>query len=214
MRDSLVFYRSFADAIRCLDEKSQLEALWNIIDYALDEKEPAVMDAAMAVYLMAKPQIDKNNSRYQNGTKGGKPQTKTEPNRNQTVTKPEPNVNDNVNDNVNVNDTDTANAVKEKGAKAPKKKKHRYGEYQHVLLTDDERDRLMDEFGDIRATKAITYLDEYIQMKGYKAKDHNLAIRKWVFDALDREERQKARSGTTQLDALLEEIRRDEINDR
>lgn len=89
MRDSLVFYRSFADAIRCLDDATQLKALWNIIDYALDEKEPEALDASTAIFLMAKPQIDKNNSRYKNGASGGRPKTESEsePNQNQSVTK-------------------------------------------------------------------------------------------------------------------------------
>ena len=31
---------------------------------------------------------------------------------------------------------------------------------------------------------AITFLDAYIEEKGYKSKNHNLAIRRWVMDAI------------------------------
>jgi len=72
--------------------------------------------------------------------------------------------------------------------------KHKYGEYQHVLLTDKERDRLMDEFGEAETSEAIKYLDEYIEMKGYKAKSHYLAIRKWVFDAVHRDKPKQERN--------------------
>lgn len=65
--------------------------------------------------------------------------------------------------------------------------KHTYGEYQHVRLTDDERNKLMDEYGEAETSEAIKYLDEYIEMKGYKAKSHYLAIKKWVFNAVNRE---------------------------
>ena len=71
--------------------------------------------------------------------------------------------------------------------------KHTYGEYGHVRLTDEERNKLMDEYGEAETSSAIKYLDEYIEMKGYKAKSHYLAIRKWVFDAVKRE---KERNGT------------------
>jgi hypothetical protein len=60
--------------------------------------------------------------------------------------------------------------------------KHKYGEYKHVLLTDNELERLKNDFTNYE--ELINYLDEYIEMKGYKAKNHNLAIRKWVVDAV------------------------------
>lgn len=72
MRDSLVFYRSFAEAIKTLPENQQLEALWAVIDYGLDDTEPE-NGIARALWLMAKPLIDKNNQRYENGKKGGRP---------------------------------------------------------------------------------------------------------------------------------------------
>ena len=72
-------------------------------------------------------------------------------------------------------------------------KKNIYGEYQHVRLTDEERDKLMDEYGEAETSAAIKYLDEYIEMKGYKAKSHYLCIKKWVFDAVNRD---KPKSGS------------------
>ena len=61
--------------------------------------------------------------------------------------------------------------------------KHKYGEYQHVLLTEKEYDKLKNDYSNYE--QLIKYLDEYIEMKGYKAKNHNLAIRKWVVEAVD-----------------------------
>lgn len=65
--------------------------------------------------------------------------------------------------------------------------KHKYGEYNHVLLTDPEYEKLCKDFGEDIAKRAITYLDEAIEMKGYKYKSHNLAIRKWVIDAVKKQ---------------------------
>lgn len=62
--------------------------------------------------------------------------------------------------------------------------KHKFGEYQHVLLKDDELSKLKSELGDDLTDKTIKFLDEYIEMKGYKAKSHYLCIRKWVVNAV------------------------------
>ena len=74
--------------------------------------------------------------------------------------------------------------------KAGKPAKHTHGEYQHVLLTDDEYHRLSDELGEEMLAKCIRKLDEYIEEKGYKAKSHYLSIKRWVIDAV-REHRKK-----------------------
>ena len=68
-----------------------------------------------------------------------------------------------------------------------KEVKNIYGEYKHVLLTDKERDKLMNEYGEAETSKAIKFLDEYIEEKGYKAKSHYLSIRRWVFDAIKKD---------------------------
>lgn len=73
--------------------------------------------------------------------------------------------------------------------------KHTYGEYKHVRLTDKERDKLMDEFGEAETLAAIKYLDEYIEEKGYKAKSHYLSISRWVFDAVRKNQKGGDRYG-------------------
>lgn len=80
---------------------------------------------------------------------------------------------------------------------APKPKrptKHKQGEYKNVLLTDEELTKLEEAYGLDLTNEAITFLDEYIEMKGYKAKSHYLAIRKWVINAVT-ERAQKNRGG-------------------
>lgn len=91
--------------------------------------------------------------------------------------------------NSNSNSISSSN-IKEKEIKKEKEQKHKHGEYKNVLLTDSELQRLKEEFGESETEKAITYLDEYIEMKGYKAQSHYLAMRKWVFNAL-KEQKQK-----------------------
>lgn len=76
------------------------------------------------------------------------------------------------------------------GEKKPAK--HKHGEYAHVLLTDSEYQKLCDDYTESLTKKAITYLDEYIEMKGVKYKSHNMAMRKWVFDAVKEKEAKNA----------------------
>lgn len=99
MRDSVVFYRSFYEAVKDLPPEAFKESVQAILDYGLDDKPPDKQGTiAHTVFSLVRPQIDANNRRFKNGCKGGKEpnrnqtRTKAEPNRNQTVTKPEPNM--------------------------------------------------------------------------------------------------------------------------
>jgi len=75
----------------------------------------------------------------------------------------------------------TQSKVKESKVKESKVKesKNKYGEYNHVLLTQNEYEKLIKDFGEKNILKAIEILDEAIEMKGYKYKNHNLVLRKW-----------------------------------
>lgn len=72
--------------------------------------------------------------------------------------------------------------------------KHKYGEYGNVLLKDEELQKLKEEYENWE--ELIKYLDEYIEMKGYKAKSHYLCIKKWVVDAVKKQNLKINRSGT------------------
>jgi len=60
-------------------------------------------------------------------------------------------------------------------------RKHKYGEYQHVLLTDKEHTHLIELYGP-SLDEHIKILDEYIETSGKKYKNHSLVIQKWVHD--------------------------------
>ena len=67
-----------------------------------------------------------------------------------------------------------------------KASKHKYGEYKHVLLTNEEHTKLINEYGDIFTEKCIKHLDEYMEMMGKKYKSCYLAIKKWVVEAVNK----------------------------
>lgn len=109
---------------------------------------------------------------------------------------------------------------KEKPKASEKTEKHRHGEYGHVLLTVKQFDKLVSDYGESKTQDAIKFLDEYIEMKGYKAKNHNLAMRKWVFDAVERDKKKNTGYSSrdfnkqeSQLDYLLGSIMEYEENE-
>lgn len=66
------------------------------------------------------------------------------------------------------------------------------GIYKNIKLKETELAKLNEEYGTEETQEAIEHLSEYIELKGYKAKSHYLALRKWVFKAV-KEERIKER---------------------
>lgn len=80
--------------------------------------------------------------------------------------------------------TNTQTDIKQEIKNDKNDKKNIYGEYRHVLLKQTEYEKLVSEYGDQMTNDCIRYLDEYIEMKGYKAKSHYLCIRKWVVEAV------------------------------
>lgn len=77
-RESFVFYKSFADALRCLPDDQRLQVYDAICSYALEGDAGEVDGIVAAVLCLVKPQIDANNKRYENGKKGGRPMERTE----------------------------------------------------------------------------------------------------------------------------------------
>jgi uncharacterized membrane protein YheB (UPF0754 family) len=61
------------------------------------------------------------------------------------------------------------------------------GTYKNIKLKENELAKLYEEYGERLTEDAIEHLSEYIELKGYKAKSHYLAMRKWVFTAVKEE---------------------------
>lgn len=122
IRDSIVFYRSWLEAIKNLPREMQGEVLTAIIEYGLDgETTESLKPITKAMLAIVKPQIDANNVKYENGkkgaehgSKGGRPK---KGNPNETPQKPQenpkapPNVYDNVNEDDNTSPSLTHEAV-------------------------------------------------------------------------------------------------------
>lgn len=65
--------------------------------------------------------------------------------------------------------------------------KHKYGEYKHVLLSDRDMELLHNDYEDDVISRSIKILDEYIEYKGAKYKNHYLVMKKWVIKRAEEE---------------------------
>lgn len=111
-REGFTFYRSFRDAINCLEDSgAKLEIYQAISDFALDNKEPdaeTFSKMGKLCWIALRPNLNSDRQRYKNGCKGGAPignqnalKTHLKQPRNNLKTS-----NVNVNDNVDVNVND------------------------------------------------------------------------------------------------------------
>lgn len=73
---------------------------------------------------------------------------------------------------------------KPKATKKSPKKKNTYGQYGNVQLTDEELQKLKDEFPDWQ--DKIQHLDDYIATHSTKYKNHYLVIKTWERNSVKR----------------------------
>jgi hypothetical protein len=84
--------------------------------------------------------------------------------------------NEKQNDNENDNENDVS--YHDSSTNRSKPVKHKYGEYKNVLLTDEELDKLRDEYMDCE--DRIERLSSYIASTGKFYKSHYATIRNWA----------------------------------
>lgn len=191
-RDSFLFYRSYWKSVKHLKPTEREKVLSAILGFMFDGEEVKLKDntPAMAIWEIIYPLLSKNKENYINGSKGGRPKKETQlkplviENKNQTETEPKPNTNP-MNNELGIMNKDKG--IKNKESK--KKVKHTHGIYKHVRLTDDEFERLQNDFPFYQ--DLIEILDEYIEVSGKSYKNHSIVLRKWVLDKYHEEQRKK-----------------------
>ena len=207
MRDSFILYTEQKAVIDKLTDEQAGKIIKAIYEYAETDKMPKLDNVLDLVITPFKLALDRNNNKWQEikkkrseagkiGAEIKKQKQAKQANAKfdkQTKANQAVNVNDNVN--VNVNDNNNIPVSEEESSStSAKANKHKYGKYKNVLLKDEELQKLKDEYSNWE--ELIKYLDEYIEMKGYKAKSHYLCIKKWVVDAVKKQS-QKAKTKTS-----------------
>lgn len=90
----MILYRSFYDAIKLLPNDTQLEIFRAIFEFGLDGIEPELSPIAKPFWLLIKPNLQANRTKWESGCKAKQKQSisKTEAKRKQKVSKVEANV--------------------------------------------------------------------------------------------------------------------------
>ena len=141
MKDSFIFYRSFFEAIKDLDDKKRLKMFDSIAKLALENEETDDLNGVCKqLFILIKPQIMANNKRFEDGKKGGRP--KKEKTTGFFEKKPNENVNVNVNVNDNVNVVEEVKEETPPASPAQNLIQNWYGEYSNVHLTDEQFNKL------------------------------------------------------------------------
>lgn len=171
MTDAAIIYRTHVEAIECLPEAEQLKAYKAIVSYCMDDVVPEDMIGSYTV-AMAKPLLDKWKAKREAGAKGGSTTKQTEATAKQTEA-----------DGSNCEPKEKEIViVKDKEKEKDKKERevrHRYGEYQHVLLSDKQYADLLDKYGDELLAAGIKRVDEYCEETGKGYKNYALVIQRW-----------------------------------
>lgn len=187
------FLRSYYEAAKELSKEEQAEFFMGICSYALDGIEPEIHGVAGAMFKLAKPNIETSLKRSDAGSKKqtrNKLVTNVEQNDNKTETNMEQAdsnqvTNDEQNENALMSNEYMSNEVMNNELmsndkeKVKKEKRHKYGEYQNVLLSDQDLEKLKTEFP-FDWEHRIEKVSEYCASKGKAYKNYLATIRTWA----------------------------------
>lgn len=162
MRDAMLIYRSFYEAIIELEPEHQ-SAVWDaVFQLGLNFEEKELNGIPKTIFTLIKPQIEANIRKYkvglENGMKGakygklgGRPKNEThkKPPKNHKKTLKKP-TNDNVNDNDN-------------------EKRHIYREFDHLSITIQEFDKLAEIYNKEDIDNVLNDIQNYAKNKTYKS---------------------------------------------
>ena len=184
----LKVFTDFAEVIEPLSDAERGRLFMSMLQYASTGEAGTLSGAERFVWPIAKQNIDRTRVEAGRnaacGSKGGRPKKPTETDLNRK--KPaETDLNRKKADKDKDKDKDKVNIIppiSPNGDIVPlegeRPRKHKYGEYKNVLLTDDELEKLKAEYADY--LDRIERLSSYIASTGKAYKSHYATIRNWA----------------------------------
>ena len=191
-RDVLLSYKFlpiFETLVKQGKAEQAAELTIAILRYDMNGTEPEFSDDAVSLMWLSvvRPHLDENKQKYEEVSKA---RSEAVSNRYKQTDTNSTNVNNSSNSNqTNTNatdidvdydiDVDTDNDVVNKKEKNKKEKRHKYGEYQNVLLSDAELEKLKTEFP-FDWQDRVEKVSEYCASHGKTYKDYLATIRNWA----------------------------------
>ena len=184
----LKVFTDFAEVIEPLSDAERGRLFMSMLQYASTGEAGTLSGAERFVWPIAKQNIDRTKVEAERnaacGSKGGRPKKPAETDLNRK--KPaETDLNRKKADKDKDKDKDKDNIIppiSPNGDIVPlegeRPRKHKYGEYKNVLLTDDELEKLKAEYADY--LDRIERLSSYIASTGKAYKSHYATIRNWA----------------------------------
>lgn len=219
-RNSIIFYRSFYEAIKDLEPEAQAQTYNAIFEYSLNFNEVVLNGLPRTIFTLIKPQLEANHKRYKNGKRGGRPAeteiTEEEPNDNQNLTKPitkeEPKPNQTVTEtepNKNVNDNVNENENKNNGANAPVSESAK-DVYRKLVkdLNGQEEKTVWIGFRDFINEYKPDFIEPYQEAYNLIAKKYRLPGFEVINDARKRKLKTRVQEKSFDFIKILEKIRK------
>jgi hypothetical protein len=181
-KKTFVMYKEWLPMIATMTNEQAGQLLKAIYNYQFAEEETITDPLLNSIFQMLKKRFEIDAQAYaetcekrrENGKKGGIAKASKS---NQKL----------------ANASKCYQVLEEKNKKQEKEPKETYGTGGNVKLTIAEYEKLVTDYGADKTNKAIELLDGYIADKGYKSKDNNRALRRWVFDAVEEQEQKRAK---------------------
>jgi hypothetical protein len=183
MRDTMIFYRSFYEAIKELPKEEQANIYDAIFSYGLDFKEPQLSGISKTVWTLIKPQIDANIKRFQNGLQPKEKQekSKAKAKRKQKISETEANNNNNNNNNNNFNNNNNDECKLEDIHPLQQYVKDKFPTVSKmdIQLTYDNCVKLLEKYPNKQVSDTLIAMENYKPLLS-KSKNVYLTLLTWL----------------------------------
>ena len=207
-RKYFCFYETFYNQLKALPEEKQISFFFSMCEYAFYNIEPTFDGLELALWVGIRDAIEGQRSRsekrkeqnkeYYENLKNLKNFKNTEKSlrklrvEEEEVEKEKEYEYEYEKEYEYEYENEKENEEEKENLKKQKNKKNKYGEFKNVLLTPEEKEKLIEKLqGEENFNNCINFFSQMKEMKGYKYKSDYLALLKWGINTFIEESKKK-----------------------